>query len=132
MEAIGQMPPSENRSILAIDDDPAILDLVQFALEDAGYEVLPAHDGHEALELLASVSPSAILLDMRMPRVNGWEFAKAYSQKPDPHAPIVVMTAGRDAKDAARDIGAECHLSKPFDVDDLIDVVRQCEGRRSA
>lgn len=121
-----------NRPILAVDDDEAILDLVQMALEDEGYGVLPAHDGAEALGLLRESNPSLILLDMRMPQVNGWEFAEAYRKFPAPHVPIVVMTAGRDARDAARDIGAACHIGKPFDVDNLIDVVRLCLERSNA
>ncbi len=112
--------------ILAVDDDDSIRDIVQIVLEDGGYGVVLARDGAEALEMLKVMQPELILLDMRMPRVNGWEFAEQYGKFPGPHAPIIVMTAGRDAKMAASDIGAKCHLDKPFDVDDLLHVVEEC------
>jgi CheY-like chemotaxis protein len=111
------------RVVLAVDDDEAILDLMQMILEDEGYRVLLARDGAEALEMLESTRPDLILLDMRMPNVNGPQFADAYRQTPGPHAPIVLVTAARDAPDAASEVGARAHLLKPFDVADLIQVV---------
>src|SRR5512133_3558856 len=112
--------------ILAVDDDDAIRDIVQIVLEDEGYRVVLARDGAEALELLKVMQPQLILLDMRMPRVNGWEFAERYGRLPGHHVPIVVMTAGRDASLVASDIGARYHLDKPFDVDDLLHLIDEC------
>jgi two-component system OmpR family response regulator len=109
--------------ILVVDDDPAIREFVQLVLEDAGYEVMAATDGVEALAAVRKRQPGLILLDMRMPRMNGWEFADAYLRERSPHAPILIMTAGRDA--TASDIGAAGWLGKPFDLDQLIASVRQ-------
>ncbi len=109
--------------VLAIDDDPSILDLVRMALEDEGYGVVTAADGADALALLEGCAPGLILLDMRMGGVNGWEFAEAYRRRPGPHAPIVVITAARDAAGRAAEIGAEGYLGKPFGLQELSDVV---------
>lgn len=112
-------------AILAVDDDRAIRDFVQMALEEEGYGVLLAGDGAEALELLEGTRPDLILLDMRMPRVNGYQFAEAYREMPGPHAPIVVLTAANDAAGAASEIGANGYLAKPFDLEDLLRIVRE-------
>jgi DNA-binding response OmpR family regulator len=109
--------------ILVVDDDPAICEFVQLALEDAGYEVMVAIDGVDALAAARNREPALILLDMRMPSMNGWEFAEAYRQERGPHAPILIMTAGGDAP--ASDIGAAGWLGKPFDLDHLITSVRR-------
>ncbi len=111
--------------VLVVDDDEHILELVEMTLEDEGYRVETAINGAKALEMLESLRPSLILLDMRMPEVNGWEFAEAYRKLPGPHAPIIVITAGKDAPARAEEIGAAGFLGKPFDLDDLIEVVRQ-------
>lgn len=109
--------------ILVVDDDEAIRAFVQLALEDTGYEVIVAADGLDALEATRNYRPGLILLDMRMPRMNGWEFAEAYRRQRSPRAPILIMTAGRDA--TCSEVGAAGCLGKPFDLDQLISSVRQ-------
>ncbi len=109
--------------ILVVDDDESILAVVKMVLEDEGHSVLLARDGSEALALLESTRPRLILLDLRMPNVNGSQFAKAYRKGPGPHASIVVLTAGRDAPEAAAAAGASDYLRKPFDVEDLVRIV---------
>jgi CheY-like chemotaxis protein len=111
--------------ILVVDDDEPLRTMMQLALEDEGYPVVSASDGAEALEAVQAQRPRLILLDMRMPRVNGWEFAAAYRKLPGPHAPIVVVTAGHDAAQKAREIAADDHLGKPFDLDQLFAVVER-------
>jgi CheY-like chemotaxis protein len=69
--------------------------------------------------------PDVILLDMKMPVMDGWELARVYRQSPGRHAPIVVMTAARDAAQRAAEVAADGHLAKPFDLDDLFRVVDQ-------
>lgn len=117
-----------SRQILVIDDDEAIREFVSLALSDEGYEVLGAANGAVALELLSTTRPHLILLDTRMPIMNGLEFADTYRRTPGPHAPIVVLTAALDADTLAREIAAEALLPKPFDLDDLVRVVGQIAG----
>jgi DNA-binding response OmpR family regulator len=106
-----------------VDDDRAILEYIQLALEDAGYAVVVATDGAAALEAVGRHQPGLILLDMRMPAMNGWEFAEAYRRGHSQPAPILMMTAGHDASAKAAEIGAVEWLGKPFDVDQLLDAV---------
>src|SRR5207249_4980422 len=83
--------------VLVVDDDAAIAAIVAGVLEDEGYAVVLARNGAEALDRIAAQPPRLILLDMRMPGMSGWEFVAAYRARADAQAPIVVMTAGRNA-----------------------------------
>jgi two-component system chemotaxis response regulator CheY len=107
------------RQILVVDDDESIRDLVMMALAAEGYEVVSALNGVAALDWLAASRPAVILLDMRMPIMNGWEFARAYAQLPGPRAPLVIMSAARDAAGYAVEVKADACLAKPFDLEDL-------------
>ncbi len=109
--------------VLVVDDDEGIREFVAIALSDEGYEVATATDGAAALELVEQRPPAVILLDMRMPVMDGWAFTREYRRRPGPHAPIVVVTAARDAGDRAAQIGAEGVLPKPFRLAELLDVV---------
>jgi CheY-like chemotaxis protein len=117
-----------NGSVLVVDDDDSIREFVSVALTDEGYDVLTAADGAEALETVRRRMPGVILLDMRMPVMDGWEFSRAYRASPEPHAPIVVVTAARDVEDRARQIEADGYLAKPFDLDDLLAIVKRFTG----
>ena len=109
--------------ILVVEDDDGIRDLVDLVLSSAGYEVLTASDGAAALQLVGTVHPDLVLLDMRMPVMDGWEFARQYRAGPEPHAPIVVLTAARDAAARAAEIHANGYLGKPFEVSELLTLV---------
>jgi CheY-like chemotaxis protein len=84
-----------------------------------GYGVVSVGDGAAALECLATSQPAVILLDMRMPTMDGWAFAQAYEHLPEPHAPVIVMTAAHDAAMRAAEINAAAYLAKPFNLVDL-------------
>ena len=115
---------SESRSpVLVVDDDESIREFVATIVDDEGYDVATARDGAEALAIARERTPALILLDMRMPRMNGPEFTAAYRALPGPHAPIVVMTAGREARQRAEEMGAEGYLAKPFELNDLLAAV---------
>lgn len=81
-----------------------------------------------ALELAQRHLPPLILLDIRMPGLDGWQFAAGYRALPGPHAPIVVITAGRDAAGRAAEVGADDYLDKPFALDDLVAIVSRHLG----
>jgi len=109
--------------VLVVEDDPDLLALVEMILADAGYAVTLACDGLQALARVEERMPGVILLDMRMPVMNGWEFAREYRARYGHAAPIVVVTAAEDARARAQEIGADAWLEKPFDVDDVVRMV---------
>ena len=111
------------KRILVVDDDDTIRELIVMALDDEGYETAVACHGAEALAQLGRCPADLILLDMRMPVMDGWEFARAYRAAPGPHAPMVVLTAGRSASEAATTIGAAAYLAKPFELEHLLGTV---------
>jgi two-component system, chemotaxis family, chemotaxis protein CheY len=110
--------------VLVVDDDPDVLEVVGDLLADEGYAVSTARNGAEALEQAGRAPPDLILLDMIMPVMDGWAFAREYGQLPGPRAPIIV-TAATFAEDRARQIGAAAHCAKPFEADTLLALVRQ-------
>lgn len=112
-----------SRRILLVDDDESIRQFVALALSDAGHEVVTAENGRDALALAARSRPDLIVLDLRMPVMDGWAFAQEYRATPRPHAPIVVLTAARDAAQSAAEVQAEACLAKPFALADLLAVV---------
>lgn len=109
--------------VLVVDDDASIRQLLQLALTNRGYEVVSADHGKAALEAIQAAPPSIVLLDMRMPVMDGWAFAAAYRETPEPRAPIIVLTAARDAALYASQIQADAFLAKPFALADLFGLV---------
>jgi urea transport system substrate-binding protein len=101
-------------TVLVVDDDPDIRETVTDCLEDEGYRVTAAADGAQGLAAAAREPPDVILLDMKMPVLDGWEFARRYHALPEHPARIVCMTAAADVRQRCRDIGADGCLSKPF------------------
>src|SRR5688572_24948017 len=114
---------------LVVDDDHDIAELVRLALTDEGYEVVIAPNGSAALEEALASPFDLILLDMRMPMMDGWEFARAYLSRPEPRAPVIVITAARDAAERAAEIKADGHLAKPFSLEELFEVVSRHTGQ---
>jgi CheY-like chemotaxis protein len=112
------------RPILVVDDDPSILVTVREILDLEGYPVETAANGAEALEFIAGARPSLVLLDMRMPVLDGWGFALEL-QKRGIQLPILVMTAAQNARRWAEEIGADGFLPKPFEIPDLLDHVER-------
>lgn len=118
--------------ILVVDDDTSILFMVRELLELEGYGVTTAANGEEALARIEEDPPALVLLDMRMPRLDGWGVAAALKQR-GISVPVVVVTAAESARRWSEEIGASGYVAKPFDVDDLLDAVerhRHRPGRR--
>ncbi len=114
----------EEPPILVVDDDPDILDTVSQILDLEGYRIERATNGAEALQVVDQTRPALVLLDMRMPVLDGWGFARELKER-GIQLPIVVMTAARDARVWAREIGADGCLAKPFELFDLLSTVHQ-------
>jgi two-component system, chemotaxis family, chemotaxis protein CheY len=111
--------------VLVVDDDPDILDALSEILEAEGFRITRARNGQEALERLQADVPELILLDLMMPVMDGWEFARRMRSEPSlPDRPIIVLSADRNVAGKAREIGAVGYLAKPFELMDLLDMVR--------
>ena len=126
------MSAARHGDVLIVEDDPDLLSLVAMILRDAGYDVAAAEDGLQALARVEERMPGVILLDMRMPVMNGWEFAREYRARFARAAPIVVVTAAEDARARAQEIGADAWLEKPFDLDDVVRTVARFLGPSEA
>lgn len=123
---------SSGRRVLIVDDDDSIREFISMALTDDGYEVATAEEGLQALDLARSWKPTLILLDMRMAGMDGWSFARAYRDVPGRRAPILVLTAARDAAAYAAEIEADAFLAKPFELRDLLNLVARLAGNPSS
>lgn len=110
--------------ILVVDDDPTILATVSEALDLEGFPVVTATNGAEALDLIDRSLPSLVLLDMRMPVLDGWGFMHAVRER-KLALTVVVMTAAQDANRWGREIGAQAVLAKPFELDELLGAVQR-------
>ena len=105
--------------ILIVDDEPAILASVSDILDLEGYPVETAANGAEALAAVERSLPAVVLLDMRMPVLDGWGFARALRERRI-KVPILVMTAAQNARAWAEEISAEGYVPKPFDMEELL------------
>jgi two-component system KDP operon response regulator KdpE len=110
--------------VLVVDDEPAILRVVQTNLNGHGFRVDTASTGQEALDVAARVRPDIVLLDLGLPDMDGMEVIRAIRQRLS--TPIIVLTARGAERDkvAALDLGADDYLTKPFGVNELLARVR--------
>jgi CheY-like chemotaxis protein len=112
--------------ILVVEDDEDLQQLLRLVLEGNGYAVETASNGEEALAFLERRRPGLILLDMRMPVMNGWEFAAALREREsDQPPPILVVTAAANPGQQAAEVGAAGWIAKPFDVRRVVELVEQ-------
>jgi CheY-like chemotaxis protein len=117
-------PPTKR--ILVCDDDPVILRLLQVNLELEGYEVLLAHHGEKAIEIAVDEHPDLVILDIMMPRMDGYQTCQMIkSQDETRDIPVVFLSAKAQASDIekGKSFGVDDYLTKPFDPSDLIAVV---------
>ncbi|AKU99135.1 response regulator [Labilithrix luteola] len=117
--------------ILIADDDPDLVMVMDEALAYRGYRTVTANNGLEALDRIRAEVPQLVLLDMKMPVMDGWEFAKALREEHGRKIPIVVITAKEDLQLRADELGAEGDLGKPFDTTQLYEVVEDMLGLAS-
>jgi DNA-binding response OmpR family regulator len=116
------MSEPERKLVLVADDDPDILDLVTFRLDRAGYEVVQARDGQEALDTALARTPDLCVLDVMMPRVDGYEVTRRLrATEATRSVPIILLTARAQESDVERgfDSGATDYVKKPFSPQEL-------------
>ena len=109
--------------ILVVDDEPDVVELIRFNLQAAGYDVVTADDGTEALRKALSASPDLIILDLMLPEVDGLEVCKLLRRDPHTKAiPIVMLTAraGEIDRVLGFELGADDYVTKPFSPRELV------------
>jgi DNA-binding response OmpR family regulator len=119
--------------ILIADDDPDILALVSFRLERTGYEVVQARNGEEAVQVALARRPDLAVIDVMMPRIDGYEATRQLRQHEETsRMPIILLTARVQEEDIARgfDAGADDYVKKPFSPQELSSRVQAVLGRR--
>jgi len=121
MLAMGEA--ERGRKILIVDDEPFIVETLRFALEKAGYGCLVAYDGENAIKLARAEHPDLILLDIMLPKLNGFQICRLL--KFDARyrdIPIIMLTARAQERDRllGRETGADEYVTKPFELDDLL------------
>ena len=122
-------------TILSVDDEPDVTQLVQFHLTRAGYDVVTAATGREALERVRQMRPDLILLDLMLPDIDGFGVCEILRRQPATATiPIVILTAWatRDARHLGLELGALDYMTKPFSPKLLVDRVKHLLSLRVA
>lgn len=118
----------DKKRVLIVDDEPDVVESVKFSLELENIECLEAYDGEEALSKAKKENPDLIILDIMLPKINGYKvsrllkFDEAYK-----NIPIIMLTARAQEKDKqlGEDTGADEYVTKPFEMDELIKLVKK-------
>ena len=116
------------KKILACDDEKHIVRLVQVNLERAGYEVVTAMDGKEALQKVADENPDLVVLDVMMPYMDGFEVLQNLRRNPSTRdIPVIMLTAKAQDADVFKgwQSGVDCYLTKPFNPMELLSFVKR-------
>jgi CheY-like chemotaxis protein len=124
-DLLRKQPWDGNGRVLIVEDDESTRELLAEIIAEQGCEARTAADGAAALALVQEWPPSLILLDLRLRGMDGYEFARRYRELPSPHAPIVVLSASWESARALEAIGAVERVDKPFDLQELLDVVER-------
>ncbi len=114
--------------ILLVDDEPDLVDTLKLHLEKYKFEVIPAYDGDEALILAKKENPDLIILDLMLPKMNGFKVCKLLkSDEGYKHIPIILLTARATEQDLkmGKDAGADSYVTKPFEFDHLLTAIQQ-------
>jgi CheY-like chemotaxis protein len=121
------MVANQRPSVLVVDDEPQVVWVLEFSLQGEGYETFSAHDGMEALDQIRRHHPDLMVLDVMMPRMDGWSVLEALGEMPATERPRVVMVsalASAGDRERAERLGAEAFVPKPFDMDHLVGVLQ--------
>ena len=122
------------KKILVVDDEPNIVKMVESRLKANGYEVIIAYDGQEAVEKVKSNMPDLIVLDLLLPKIDGYKIFDILKQDEKyKNIPIVMLTARAGYEDIKRglEIGAIAYVTKPFKAEVLLGIIAGAVGGRS-
>jgi DNA-binding response OmpR family regulator len=117
-----------SKTILIVDDEAYIVTSLEYVMQSAGFEVAVAYDGEEALEKVAEIVPDLVILDLMMPKLDGFEVCEKIRQNPLwKGVRIIILTAkGRDIeRKKGMSLGADDYMTKPFSTRDILDRVKE-------
>jgi two-component system, OmpR family, response regulator MprA len=120
--------------VLIVDDEPAVRAALDRALRLDRYEIELAGDGREALDRLAETRHDAVVLDVMMPGIDGWEVCRQLKESPEVrHIPVIFLSARAQDEDRQRGyaLGVDEYVTKPFDPAHLVEIVRRSLSKRS-
>ncbi|MBI1863446.1 response regulator [Candidatus Microgenomates bacterium] len=114
------------QTVFVCDDDPGIVDVVKIVLEDAGYTVVASRDSEKVVTTVKRLIPDLILIDLWMPSLGGEQLVPILKKDKDcMQIPVIVISASKDTQEVAARVGADGYLCKPFDIDDLEQIVKK-------
>jgi twitching motility two-component system response regulator PilH len=126
--SFGDGEPAMNRVVLVIEDDPDQRRLLERMLAGLGWRVITAADGETGLAAAREHRPAAIVLDVMMPRLNGYQACRRLKADPETHGvPVIMVTAKDQPADEfwAREVGADAYLAKPVEIRGLSDLLER-------
>lgn len=117
--------------VLIADDEPALRALLKTNLSFEGFETLTASNGEEALQVIRDEAPDVVLLDVMMPVMDGWQVLEELSKSGNRHTRVILVTAkaSSEAQLQGWELGCDEYLTKPFDLDVMIDRIVEVTGR---
>lgn len=118
----------DKKRVLIVDDEPDVVESVKFSLELENIECLEAYDGEEALHKAKNEKPDLILLDIMLPKINGYKVARLLKFDEEYKSiPIIMLTARTQEKDIklGEETGADKYITKPFDMEMLVELVKE-------
>jgi DNA-binding response OmpR family regulator len=130
IEGLLSLTPEQRRGtmadkVLLVDDEEEIRTLLGSFLESQGYQVVVASDGNEALDLVETEDPQVIILDLKLPGLNGIEVCKRLKEQEKTRSiPVIIITGFGDNKLLSLDVGADDFVNKPFDMTDILIRIR--------
>ncbi len=117
----------EKKKILVVDDEVDLVKTIQFYLELGGYKVLASYNGEDALNQARKENPDLILLDIMLPKLDGYKVCRLLKfDEKYKHIPILMMTAKTQEKDklTGKETGANEYITKPFDMEELTEMIK--------
>ena len=123
-------PSTPLRSVLVVDDEPQVVWVLRYSLEAEGYTTYSAANGAEALAEISEHPPGLVVLDIMMPTMDGWSVLEQLLKLPQDGRPrVVIVSALSSLRDRAKaaELGADAYVPKPFNVEDLLEVLHGLE-----
>jgi len=120
------MSENAKKKILIVDDEPDIVETIKFLLESEGFECLTAFDGEEALKLARESNPDLIILDVMLPKINGYKVSRLLKfDAKYKNIPVLMVTARTQEEDRliGEETGADEYITKPFDIDSILEKI---------